>query len=258
MKRVILGGIVVSALLATAPLSAAFAADMALKAPPAPAAAADIWTGAYVGGTLGGIWSNAKWTSVSLTGGAPILPPNSASLNGSGIRAGGYIGYNVKFAPLWVAGLEGDLAYARFTKSVSPFPGFPLGRPTDTDTLKLGWDASIRGRLGFLISPTVLLYGTGGVAWQEITTNSTCATGAGFCGAGAPFTSGNVRTDKAGWTLGGGIEAALTNHWFVRAEYRYSDFGHVNNTLPPAPNVGINSTISVRTNIADVGLAYKF
>jgi outer membrane immunogenic protein len=259
MKQVVLGGVVLSTLLVAAPLCTAFAADMAVKAP-APAAASDPWTGAYFGGTVGGIWSNSKWTTVGGFPGPFAIngTNNPASLNGSGVRAGGYIGYNFKFAPLWVAGLEGDLAYAKFTKSVSPFPGVVTSIPPDTDTLKLGWDASIRGRLGYLIAPTVLLYGTAGVAWQEITTNSICPNGAGFCGAGTPFTSGNVSTDKAGWTLGGGIEAALTNHWFARAEYRYSDFGHVTNLLPPAPFVGLNSSISVKTNIADVGLAYKF
>jgi outer membrane immunogenic protein len=262
MKRVFFRGVVFSSLLVAAPLCTAFAADMAVKAP-APAAASDPWTGAYVGGSVGGMWSNEKWTTVTTFPflAFPITGPNNpASLDGSGVRAGGYIGYNVKISPLWVAGLEGDLAYTKFTTSVSPFPGTPGGAngggPTDTDTVKLGWDASIRGRLGYLINPTVLLYGTGGVAWQEITTNSTCAAGGGFCGGA--FTSGNASTDKAGWTLGGGIEAALTNHWFARAEYRFSDFGRVTNVLPPAPAAGLTSSISVKTNIADVGLAYKF
>jgi outer membrane immunogenic protein len=55
MKRHIIGGVAVSALLIAAPLSAASAADMALKAPP-PAPVVWSWTGGYVGGNVGYSW----------------------------------------------------------------------------------------------------------------------------------------------------------------------------------------------------------
>jgi outer membrane immunogenic protein len=35
----------------------------------------------------------------------------------------------------------------------------------------------------------------------------------------------NSRTTRNGWTVGGGIEYAVTDNWSVRAEYRYSNFG---------------------------------
>jgi outer membrane immunogenic protein len=106
------------------------------------------------------------------------------------------------------------------------------------------------------VQPNWLLYATGGVAWQEIKTRSSCGAGGGFCGA--VTVSGTTSDFKAGWTVGGGVETALPNHWLARVEYRYADFGRVTNTLPPAPLVGFNSNVSVKTNTALFGLAYKY
>jgi outer membrane immunogenic protein len=158
-------------------------------------------------------------------------------------------------------GLEADIAWANNQSSVSPFPGTPGGvfggGPNNSDTVKLGWDGSVRARLGYLVNPRWLVYATGGVAWQEIDTISSCGAGSGFCGGGVTVsgTSSNVKT---GWTVGGGVETALWSHWLARAEYRYADFGSVSNILPPAAIVGIISTIKVKTNTALVGVAYKF
>jgi outer membrane immunogenic protein len=203
------------------------------------------------------------WQSASLTGtgAGPIAAPNTASLDSTSFRVGGYIGYSVKIAPAWLAGIEGDIAWSDNKKSISPFPGTPGGGfgggPSNVDTVKLGWDGSVRGRLGVLVNPTWLVYGTGGVAWQEIKTNSTCGTGGGFCGAGVTV-SGTSSTTKAGWTVGGGVETALPNNWLARAEYRYADFGHVTNDLPRAPDTGIHSVVNVKTQTGLFGLAYKY
>ena len=37
---------------------------------------------------------------------------------------------------------------------------------------------------------------------------------------------------KTGWTAGGGVEYALTNHWTVRAEYLHYDLGDASRTQP--------------------------
>ncbi len=262
MKMLFVAGIAAAALCG----APALAADMPAKAPVYKAAAPyDPWTGFYAGGSIGARLSEVHWLSDTFTGaGGPVGGPNNpASLDNTSFRVGGYIGYNVKIAPAWLVGLEGDIAWGDNKKSVSPFPGTPNpgtgsgGGPTNVNSIKLGWDGSVRGRLGFLVNPTWLVYGTGGVAWQEIKTTSTCGTGGGFCGGGVTV-SGTSSTTKAGWTVGGGVETALPNNWLARAEYRYADFGHVNNTLPPAAAVGINSTINVKTHTGLFGLAYKF
>jgi outer membrane immunogenic protein len=266
MKRLLAAA---SALAFAAMASQAFAADLAARSAPAYTKAPEYvqqvatWTGFYVGGSLGARTSDVNWTSVSFTDGFPIDGPgNAAGLGNSSARVGIYLGYNWQVSSLVVLGLEGDAAWANNDRTHGGFPGFSAidtDPATDSLRVKLGWDGSIRGRLGFLVTPNILIYGTGGAAWQQVTATSQCnevSSGTSFCVPGL-FT-GTTSTTRAGWTAGGGIEAMIMPHVALRGEYRFSDFGHFANTLPPAPDTGINSDVRVRTNIATVGVAYKF
>lgn len=85
-------------------------------------------------------------------------------------RIGGYLGVNWQFASSWVAGIEGDLGWADNKKAANPHPGtaglffgaplvgLPAGSVKDT------WDGSVRARLGYLVAPSTMLYGSAGVA----------------------------------------------------------------------------------------------
>jgi outer membrane immunogenic protein len=245
--------------------SVASAADMPMKAAPmvAPVAAYN-WTGFYVGGDVGARWSSAQWTTLNFGNGnpAPSAVDNGVNLNKTSFRVGGYTGYNWMFAPAWLAGLEADIGWAGGTATHTPFPGasvFEAGTGTGTDfvNVKLGWDGSVRGRLGYLVAPNWLVYGTGGVAWQQINTSATCNGGGNsYCSLGVFSDSSTVT--KVGWTVGGGVETMLWGNWIGRAQYRYADFGSVSNTFPPALATGFNASVRVRTNTAVLGLAYKF
>lgn len=103
----------------------------------------------------------------------------------SGFVGGGFGGYNFQLNPNWVVGLEGDIV------------------ATNKDTNS--WDATVRGRLGYAYD-RYLIYGTGGVAFGDIK-------------------SGGSSTTRTGWTLGAGIEAALTSNVTGRLEYRHTDLG---------------------------------
>jgi outer membrane immunogenic protein len=50
--------------LALAASGSAFAADMAVKAPPSAPAPVDSWTGWYVGGNVGDEYANNLWTPI--------------------------------------------------------------------------------------------------------------------------------------------------------------------------------------------------
>ena len=87
----------------------------------------------------------------------------------------------------------------------------------------------MRGRLGYAYD-RYLLYGTGGVAFGDIKN------------AGAS-------TTRTGWTLGAGIEAALTTNVTGRVEYRYTDLG--------SATVG-GATVSQTSSDLMVGVGFKF
>jgi len=88
------------------------------------------------------------------------------------------IGYNWQFAPQWVAGIEADGAYANKTDTAAGVPGCSInctgtpGPGADKSSVKMGWDASLRARLGYLVLPNLMAYGTGGIAWQHFETSN--------------------------------------------------------------------------------------
>ena len=160
-------------------------------------------------------------------------------MNGIAFRAAPYAGYNWQIGPHWLLGIEGDVGFANRTTTLGGFPfspGFGIFSDGGADGLavKTTWDASLRGRAGYLVTPTSLVYLTGGAAWQHYDVTSTCASiectvDFGFL---PPLVITNSFT-RPGWTVGGGFETALSGNWFMRADYRFADFGASRVTLSP-------------------------
>ncbi|WP_204277241.1 outer membrane protein, partial [Klebsiella aerogenes] len=67
------------------------------------------------------------------------------------------------------------------------------------------WDASLRGRLGVVVAPNLMAYGTAGMAFQRATAKASC--GSGYA-CTTPLYESFAET-QAGWTVGAGLEAAL-------------------------------------------------
>src|SRR5712691_3751917 len=288
----------VSAFAATAVLAVTFAqfasaADLPLIAPiraKAPPVAVYDWAGPYFGFELGGKTADVTWTATTLRnstpplccGGvnAPIDASSPRTFEPWGFRVGGYAGYNWQYQAI-VFGVEGDFAWADRQKSATGLPGcgalpngcvlnfVGLGANSDSSSVTMRWDASLRARVGYLVAPNVLLYGTGGVAWQNFQSGGICAPVqvSAYCVAflNGPQPSPNSITNsttRAGWTIGSGLEARIYGNWLFRAEYRYADFGTWNEVLPfGATAVGNNTykyQLSARTQTVTFGLAYKF
>ena len=107
-------------------------------------------------------------------------------------------------------------------------------------SVKQGWDYSIRGRLGTLITPWSLLYLTGGVAFGEISgtfaytgTLYNCfgSSGCSTSAAGTASTAVSWNDTRVGGTVGAGWETEIAPGWKARAEYRYTDFGSYTKTF---------------------------
>jgi outer membrane immunogenic protein len=274
MKKIILA---VAALSAFATANAASAADMAYKAAPMAAPVAYDWTGFYIGGDVGNRWTKSDFLLTNTTGLAAFTAAGATSVpfDTSAFRGGIFTGYNWQVAPQWVVGLEGDVGWANSGVTHDGFiPGAPLANPAlsqagESRSFSSKWDASIRGRVGVLLIPQVLLYGTGGVAWQHFNTSAFCNNfqanaNLTVCGdIGAPSQTITNSATRTGWTLGGGVEAMVWQHWFVRAEYRFADFGRASLTdtiSVPASNatIGFVHDIPLKTQTALFGVGYKF
>ena len=273
MKSIQVASMALVALAFAGPARAADVKTPAYKTPPILAAPSS-WTGFYAGLGLGFRATRSDIEARSETaGGVPMNPadfadfPKTLPFDGTAFRASPYIGFNWQFAPRWILGAEGDFGFADQTTTMAGFTFSSIFGSTDRTAEGLAvnskWDASLRGRGGFLISPATLAYVTGGVVWQRLDTTSTCASdlcaSRGF--SPAIVTKSMTRT---GWTVGAGIETALWGHWLARAEYRYANFGSepfiiARSRADPVFSPTVDATIvSMQSHTATFGLAYKF
>jgi len=213
---------VTAAVFGIAASGVAFAADMAVKAPPPPPAPVYNWMGWYAGFNFGGGFStsdSATTTSTSTVDGlAQFFPGTSpsgstagansgvAGLNQSGPIGGVQFGYNFQLNPLFVFGFEADIQGAGITSdragntstSTESFAGSsnffksdPPPVPTsaaalaasftnaaitasgsDLVTADVNWLGTVRLRAGYLITPNLLLYATGGLAYGGVSASA--------------------------------------------------------------------------------------
>jgi outer membrane immunogenic protein len=229
------------------------------------------WSGPYAGFGLGAHASRADVTTTSLLlGGTQQSLTDSATsepLDGLAFRSSLFAGFNWQFTQRWVAGVESDVGYAGQKTilgglSFAPLPTTAQGVGVDLSG-RITWDAGLRARLGVLVTPSTLIYVSGGAAWQHFEVTSTCASSDCATFGFSPATVANSAT-KAGWTVGGGLETALWGNWLGRAEYRYADFGSSSFTISRSSTfANLNPTvdnfdINLRTHTVTFGLAYKF
>jgi outer membrane immunogenic protein len=275
VKRIVLGLVSVLALAVSAPVDAANAADMAVKAPPPPMAPAPAyfnWTGFYIGANVGGGWANTSASGSTVFDPPPISSTFAGSYGAGGVLGGGQIGANYEFPNHWVIGFEADVDGSSLSGSGSNCStALGVGVGCTALNTKLNDFGTVRGRLGYA-ADNLLLYGTGGWAWSQSSTNSnfTCV-GVGACpGPGVPFTGGSSSastTATNGWAAGAGLEYAFTRNWTVRVEYLHIQFNGIGETFATSGTVGVvpvpytattSSTATVNVDMARVGLNYLF
>jgi outer membrane immunogenic protein len=168
----------------------------------------------------------------------PFAVPDSRT----GFLTGLYLGYRWQMG-MWVVGVEGDVNY-KFNSTTTNYQNTPppfLLFEEFYGTAKQTWDASARGRLGYLVSPTTLLYATGGVAFGEVkgTYSYRGCEDVTFVGSlGCVSGAGSFSTTRVGYTVGGGVEAAISYGWKARVEYRYTDLGNFSANIPLYNNYG--------------------
>ena len=217
MKQLLLAGVAVLAL----GVASASAADLPRRqAMPAKApmymAPIYSWTGPYIGINGGGGWGRSNFSS-------PLATDN---FNTSGGLVGGTLGYNYQINQM-VLGVEGDIDWSNIR-------GSTLCGGLSCET-RNNWLGTVRGRVGYAAG-RFMPYVTGGAAFGDIKTSV-----AGI---------GDSSTTKAGWTVGGGLEANIAGPWSAKVEYLYVDLGRGGSVL--------GSDASFHSNIVRAGINYRF
>jgi outer membrane immunogenic protein len=234
----------------------AFAADLGpppVYVPPPPIFT---WSGLYIGGQIGYGWGKDSIDVTDTAFGVPGFFFSDNENNPDGVIGGAHVGYNLQFAQ-WVVGLEGSVDGSSQNGTVTDGV---TGLMKET---RLDVQGSIRARIGFAFD-RVLIYATGGAAFSDVRNNYVDTSG---IVTGTPGNSEQDSKTRAGWTVGGGIQYAVTNNWSIRAEYRYSDFGN-NKDFAFTPTISAGSLFSptgsvffthhVTENQVQAGLSYKF
>jgi outer membrane immunogenic protein len=193
-----------------ASVAAAAAADLPRRSDPYVPPAfqpAPRWTGAYVGAHIGGGFGKG------------------GSVSTDGLLGGVHGGYNVQM-DRFVLGGEGDISASG------------VGNKSFTEKVRNSWLASGRARAGYLVDPSLLVYGTGGIAVGSTTNQS-------------PY--GKYSDTKSGWVLGAGGEYLLSPNVALRGEYLYYSLGKSNFPTANGP-VAIDNHV----NVLRAGASYKF
>jgi outer membrane immunogenic protein len=240
------------------------------------------WSGFYFGAHLGGAWAdrdsrvdflavNCSACSLGETRSASFAGPDSSE----GLFAGGLqAGYNWQSGNI-VFGVEADgtllsdsetenysigsaaLISAGLAAITDPPDGFVGQFKSEVD-----WMATARARIGFTTGP-VLLYATGGLAAADVG-----ITGSYLSLVASPARIVPVAVDDSdvrfGWTIGAGVEAAITSNLSAKVEYLYADFGDTTRQLGLYINdpAAVQQFVSTRDSLAfhtfRVGLNWRF
>jgi outer membrane immunogenic protein len=235
------------------------------------------WTGFYAGVNLGYSWghSHSDYSAVSTNNGS-IPETTSDSVNMNGVIGGGQVGYNYQFSPTYVAGIEADIQGSGERGSGDPLVctnplACDFGNINDSYTEKLEWFGTVHGRLGYLWTPNVLVYGTAGFAYGELRRDDNyiyssflfCNSPPAGAGACTPQSS-STSAIEPGWTAGAGIEMKLWGNWSGRIEYLYMDLAGLGSSTftltsgNPTPIFLTTTSHDFTDNILRVGLNYQW
>ena len=273
-----LKGVAIAALTALGTVAAQAADLPTRKEAPAPVFVPPpfTWTGFYVGVNAGGIWPSGSRSATLVAPGVFPFPvstffPGGLGSQSAGFLGGGQAGYNWQTGA-FVLGVETDFDGTTLSKSTNstgaPFLGTGVPALLLGDTLSihakssLSWLGTTRGRVGFVVTPDnrLMIYATGGVAYGGGSSNFSV-----FDAATGSFWSGNPSSTRVGWTIGGGLEYALTNNITIKGEYLYADLGSssfnsLGNTaaLINFPGVAVSGKIDYNASIFRAGVNYKF
>jgi opacity protein-like surface antigen len=230
--------------------AAAAYARMPTKGPPIAAAPMN-WTGFYIGGHVGGGWSDDRWSdpfgsSLSGRGGIDVAGFGD-KIHAAGPLVGGQVGINWQNGQ-WVFGVVADANATDIRGENTCFSGIG-GINCQRIVNSLG---TVAGRVGFAWDRS-LIYAKGGSAWTNTTYNLNGDTAILVLG------TGTTAVNKWGWTVGAGIEYAVTDNWTTQLEWNHIDVSSVTVPFPTVAMINTqNISVAQSINLIKLGVNYKF
>jgi outer membrane immunogenic protein len=249
--------------------STASATDLALKDPPPEfeITPATVWAGPYVGVHGGHSRGSAQITDTyAYNSTDPIKDSEIAS---NSLIGGVQLGYNRQTGHL-VYGIEGDIGRMNISGRTSAhlqdrnlaITG-PLGHPYELDanySTSGGLYGDLTGRLGYTSNNTMFFL-KGGAAFLNMDARASYIGGSWV----GPHTFNYDASDTMlGWTMGFGMEYALSPSLRLKALYQHFDFGSISfahNEVykkpgGPTSTLSGNDVIDVTADAVTIGMTY--
>jgi outer membrane immunogenic protein len=249
VKKLLLAGTAL-ALIASHPARAADLPAKTYTKTPAYVAPVYNWTGFYVGGHIGGGWSDLG--STELAPGSVSFPAGTVFTknNLSGFLGGLQGGFNWQAANNFVVGIEGEYTWSdlRGTETtISGVNGFSSTTTARTKDLAL-----VTGRVGYAAAEW-LFYAKGGGAWGQGSSS-----GIGTLANGTFFDTTSSSTNRSGWIIGAGVEWGFAPNWTAKIEYNHIDFGNSNVTILSSTGTTTFVSSSDTVDLVKAGVNYRF
>ncbi len=239
------------------------------------------WSMFYVGLIEGYSWglsdvsTRTSYVPTSYFGVSDVAQINgngSSTLNPNSFTSGLLVGVNYQMGRL-VLGTEMDFGSFQMSSSHNTTVGYQSVPPYTfniNSVINTDWLFMARPRIGLAVKKA-LVYVTSGLALTNLRTKSTFSDNYTNPPPSNAFESATASMTKVGWTVGGGLQIALSNHWALKAEYLYADFGRVSYSgelslspaylavadPPIAPPSPLNHSANLTANIVRLGLNYK-
>lgn len=242
----------------------AVAADLPIIEPIYTAPPVYDWNGFYAGinaGYGGGVFTHPFAISVDdVELGLVDILTGSIDVTAGGFVGGVQAGYNWQWDNNFLLGIEGDIQGSsidgRVSLNITDGPADTLPFDTlDADAgTKLDWFATLRPRIGW-VNDRFVVYGTGGLAWGQTTSSISASID------GTSVFDTSITNDRFGWTIGAGIEYALTDTITFKTEYLYTDLGSeeiASDDLSDDPVTTFTMDSDVAFHVVRAGLNFQF
>jgi opacity protein-like surface antigen len=164
--------------------------------------------------------------------------PSTLDSRRSGVATGATIGWGWQVGRM-VYGLEADGSYARIGGSAARTD--PISGAVTTVEADTGWLATVRGRIGRVITQDLMGFLSGGAAFGGVSAKADVRDSGSTSACGTMFvcSSGSASTTAVGWALGAGVEYNINGWASVKTEYLHVDLGKVGATTQDAGTAGV-------------------
>jgi len=211
------------------------------------------WTGGYIGLQGGYAWGKTDVeTDIDPDFIGVIDSLDVDDFNANGFVGGVHAGFLMQ-SDSFVYGIEGDIEYADMKDDVDiVFNDGALG-DGGTGEKEIDWLGSLRLRAGVAFD-RALVYATGGLAVGGVSLESDLSQEALDVG----LSNDDDSKTAWGWTIGGGLEYALTDDLSARVEYRYTDLGKTDVRVETEDGIGVDGETDNDFHAVRVGLSWHF